>query len=125
MIRTTDLDPWGYEYEPIRRNVTGTDTKWKFLGKEQDSESGYYDLEARKYQPTLGLFLGAEPLYEEWFGFSPFSYALNNPLLYEDREGLSPTERKWNSETGRYEYWAEEEVVYANNLLHSLCRCFG
>jgi RHS repeat-associated protein len=90
IIRTTDLDPWGYEYEPIRRNVTGSDTKWKFLGKEQDSESGYYDLEARKYQPTLGLFLGAEPLYGELQGVSPYSYGLNNPAKFVDKDGNAP-----------------------------------
>jgi hypothetical protein len=46
---------------------------------------------------------------------SPYSYGLNNPIRYSDEEGLSPTERRWNSETQQYEFWATEDVVYANS----------
>ncbi|QHA07908.1 type IV secretion protein Rhs [Streptomyces broussonetiae] len=61
-----------------------------FLGKPQDTSTGYTDVGARKYDPTLGSFISADPVFEaanpqELGGYA---YAGDNPLRNSDPTGL-------------------------------------
>ncbi len=63
----------------------------KFTGKERDSESGLDFFQARYYGSALGRFTSPDPLSghpadpQSW---NAYVYALNNPLLYSDPNGL-------------------------------------
>ncbi len=71
---------------------TGSDYKNKYLynGKELQDEFGleWYDYGARFYEPVLARWHTVDPLSEKHYGFSPYNYVLNNPLLYVDPEGM-------------------------------------
>ncbi|MER5431345.1 polymorphic toxin-type HINT domain-containing protein [Streptomyces sp. NPDC002588] len=70
--------------------TTWPDPTRSFLGKPQDTSTGYTDVGARKYDPTLGRFISADPVLE---ATSPqqlggYTYAANNPVTNSDPTGL-------------------------------------
>ena len=66
--------------------------KYLFNGKErtQDFGLGWDDFGARRYMPDLGRWIGPDPLADEFPTYSPYNYAVNNPLLYIDPNGEFP-----------------------------------
>ena len=54
---------------------------------------------ARIYDPEIGRFLSADPLFEAFPNQSPYSYALNNPISFKDPSGLAPEKEKgWKNQ---------------------------
>jgi murein DD-endopeptidase MepM/ murein hydrolase activator NlpD len=49
-----------------------------------------YDYGARNYDPALGRFTNIDPLIELMRDNSTYSYGFNNPVYFEDFEGLIP-----------------------------------
>jgi len=64
--------------------------KFKFLGKEKDQETKYFDLGARGYDPDLGRFLQVDPLAESFRSFNPYHYSYNNSIRFSDKTGKAP-----------------------------------
>ena len=68
---------------------------YRFTGKERDRESGLCYYGARYYEPVLGKFVSADPLYVEGFGdggdpqrLGLYTYVRNNPVNWIDPTGL-------------------------------------
>jgi RHS repeat-associated protein len=72
-------------------DATGTTSKnrYKYNGKEfvPDSKMGWYDYGKRMYDPALGRWHVPDPRAEKYESWSPYNYALNNPLYYVDPNG--------------------------------------
>jgi len=68
--------------------------RYGFNGKEKDNEvkgeGNSLDFEARVYDPRLGRFLSVDNAFGELPGSSPYSHALNNPILLVDKDGNFP-----------------------------------
>ncbi len=75
------------------RYTTSNDDRYKFTGHELDEEAGL-DLSyagARYLDSEIGAWLSIDPLADSYPGWSPYNYALNNPMLYTDPTGNCPT----------------------------------
>ena len=60
-----------------------------FNGKELDEETGLYYYGARYLNPTNGMWLSVDPLFEKYVGMSPYQYCNLNPLRFVDLTGMS------------------------------------
>ena len=61
---------------------------FRFTGKENLPETGYTDFGARFYDNIVPRFITQDIKSEKWNMVSPYSYALNNPLIYIDPDGM-------------------------------------
>jgi RHS repeat-associated protein len=61
-----------------------------FTGQELDEETGFYNYNARLYDPEIGRFLSADTMIPNPFSsqdFNRYSYCINNPIRYNDPTG--------------------------------------
>ncbi|MBI4208942.1 MAG: RHS repeat-associated core domain-containing protein [Deltaproteobacteria bacterium] len=58
----------------------------RYTGGPLDREASLYYLQARYYDPALGLFVSVDPILETG---QPYAYARNNPVRVVDTTGLS------------------------------------
>ncbi|MCP3102033.1 RHS repeat-associated core domain-containing protein [Myxococcus sp. K15C18031901] len=66
-----------------------------FTGHEHDEEVGLINMKGRMYDPKLGRFLCADPLFvgpRVSQVLNRYSYGLNNPLRYTDPTGFATNE---------------------------------
>jgi RHS repeat-associated protein len=85
-------------------------TPYLFNGKELDEETGLYYYGARYLNPTNGMWLSTDPLFEKYMGMSPYNYCAGNPVKIIDPTGMEGYEV--NNETG--EYWWNPDVTAEN-----------
>ena len=87
------------------------DERFKFTGKERDSETGYDYFGARYYLSLLGIWLSPDPLLDKYPHISSYAYVENNPIKYIDPNGkekynfLNPNGKDYNL------FWASENYV--------------
>jgi len=87
---------WKEAYKPygerIRKEDGGSNSTW-YTGKQEDEDNGLTYFGARWYDPTVGRFMGVDPVgvqAENVHSFNRFAYANNNPYTFVDPDGRSP-----------------------------------
>ena len=89
VVEARDYYPFGLQM-PGRTYVSGTVTREDFTGHELDVESGLHYMGARYYMAALGRFTSVDPHAASYPGWSPYSYAFNDPLGFTDPTGKDP-----------------------------------
>ena len=89
IVQETHYYPYGLAMRGIGKHGNNP---WKYNGKEEQDELslGLYDYGARFYDPALGRWNHIDPLAEVLYEWSPYSSALNNPILFVDPDGELP-----------------------------------
>ncbi|MBX3044828.1 MAG: hypothetical protein KF896_14040 [Ignavibacteriae bacterium] len=62
-------------------------TRQGYIGKEKDVENNLGDHGVRKYDDKGGRFNSIDPLWEKYFGWTPYQYCMNNPIWAKDWDG--------------------------------------
>jgi len=71
-----------------------------FTGYQMDDVSGLYFAQAREYAPNLGRFMAQDLIKGNIcapFTLNQYGYVWGNPLIRIDLDGLTPTDRWWET----------------------------
>ena len=101
-MRVVDADGAGvarYRYDPYGNLIYSTGSfvdinPLRYRSYYYDSETGFYYLQSRYYDPELGRFINADDVTatgQGMLGHNMFAYCLNNPIFFEDDQGESAT----------------------------------
>ncbi|TKG91594.1 RHS repeat-associated core domain-containing protein [Puteibacter caeruleilacunae] len=91
VVSKSDYYPFGKLHD--RQSVDFVKNKYLYNGKEiQDEQLGgvlldWYDYGARMYDAEIGRWHCVDPLADKYYSNSPFSYTLNNPIIFVDPDG--------------------------------------
>lgn len=97
VINELSYDAWGRMRDPETHEVYTTNHQLPSIGRgycghEHIGFAGLVNMNARLYDPAIGRFLSPDPQIqapENSQNFNRYSYALNNPLKYNDPDGES------------------------------------
>jgi RHS repeat-associated protein len=92
-VESNDYYPFGLTFNSYSRENT-VPNQFNFNGKEEQDELnlGWLDYGFRMYMPDLGRWGVIDPLSEIYNQWSPYNYALNNPIRLIDPNGMAVTE---------------------------------
>jgi RHS repeat-associated protein len=121
-----EYTPYGQEIQngnPIPPGISaGSDTQYKFTGKERDAESGLDYFPARYYGSNMGRWMAPDP---GWLAavdlanpqtLNAYSYVTNSPLIYNDPTGM------WGCDSGGALPTASNAVL---SVIFSVVRSFA
>lgn len=93
VVQSVSYYPFGYT---LHCNDYGSrqPNRHLFGGKELQDQTlagitfGWYDFEARMYDPAIGRFMQTDPMAEKYYWISPYAYCANNPIRFIDPTGM-------------------------------------
>ena|GEM_PF-3220824 len=88
VLQADDYYPFGLTFNSYQRSYSKANN-YKYNGKEEQEETGWYDYGARMYQADLGRFFNQDRYAEKYMDHNPYHYTLNNPIKYIDINGDS------------------------------------
>lgn len=89
VISYEEYHPYGTtSYQAMNATINAVAKRYRFTGKERDDESGLYYHGARYYIPWLCRWTANDPLENKYAGTSPYNYGFNNPVKFNDPNGM-------------------------------------
>ncbi len=89
-----------FSYDPFgmitvgRSWEVGSEYRYGFSGKEKDAEihgdNNSLDFGSRIYNPRLGRWFSVDKFASHYLDISPYTFALNSPIVYLDPDGNAP-----------------------------------
>ena len=84
-----------YDYDPYGKAITATGTMaeinpLRYRGYYYDTETGFYYLQSRYYDPEICRFINADSYAstgQGLLGYNMFAYCQNNPIAFADYNG--------------------------------------
>jgi RHS repeat-associated protein len=64
-------------------------------GSESNTNTGWYETLFRDYDPVLGRFMQVDPLAAKYDNWSPYHYAFNDPVFWNDPSGADSRGFYW------------------------------
>ncbi|EON79013.1 cell well associated RhsD protein [Lunatimonas lonarensis] len=74
----------GFQYGNIKAN------KYLYQEVEFNDAIGVYETEYRLYDQQIGRYLSVDPLADQFLSWTPYHYAYNNPIFWNDPTGAAP-----------------------------------
>ena len=88
IISYQEYHPYGSIAYSLHKNDTDVNQqRYKFTGKERDSETGLDYFGARYYSSDLSIWLSVDPLASKYPSMSPYMYVAGNPINLVDPDG--------------------------------------
>ena len=90
IIEENNYYPFGLKHNGYNVDNFQPEYKYQYNGKELQDEFGLnmYDYGARNYDAALGRWMNIDPLAEKGRRWSPYNYAMDNPVYFIDPDGM-------------------------------------
>ncbi len=86
IISYEEYHPFGTtSYQKHSSNIS--QKRYRYVGKEKDTETGLYYYGARYYAGWIGRFISTDPIAGERSWVNPYNYVQNNPINRIDPDG--------------------------------------
>ena len=92
-VAHNDFYPFGMLMPGRMQEASSVDGRYKFTGKERDTETNYDYFGARYYDARIGRWLQVDPLASERPGLNPYHYVQNSPINRFDPYGYVDMKR--------------------------------
>ena len=88
IIQMDDYYPFGLTFNSFKREDSKAND-FLYNGKEMQDELdlNWMDYGARMYDPAIGRWHVVDPMSEKYYGYSPYNYVANNPIMLIDPDG--------------------------------------
>jgi RHS repeat-associated protein len=120
IVQHIEYVPFGEVFIEERNNTWNT--PYLFNAKELDEETGLYYYGARYYDPRVSIWLSADPHAENYYSWSPYHYAGNNPIINIDPDGRDWYQHdengavKWSEGSNAMEGYTNIGTTYTQNI---------
>ena len=115
--------PFGMEVESHPLHGISTTNEEQYGNKERSAAAHgeILDYEARYYEPSIGRFLGVDPLAGEMPEWGSYTYTFNNPLKYTDPTGMRPEDPPDGGDAkNKLEYMVNSLKEVPNGFLYAI-----
>ena len=114
-----------YDYDPYGKIISATGAMaeinpLRYRGYYYDSETGFYYLQSRYYDPEICRFINADSYTSTgvgYLGYNMFAYCNNNPISNSDSDGYTP----WSdlNSWGEIHNLVIDDILAKNNFWNS------
>jgi RHS repeat-associated protein len=91
VVSVSDYYPFGMGIKEREWKDSSFGYRFGFNGKEQDNsvkgQGNSYDFGARIYDSRLGRWMSVDPLMKKYPEFTPYCFAIDNPIYFVDYDG--------------------------------------
>jgi len=87
------VESFSYDSYGMPSKMSSVGNPYLYTGREFESEAGLYHYRKRYYDPTLGRFIGVDPIGFSG-GINLYTYTSNNPTVFIDSFGLLQLSRR-------------------------------
>ncbi len=91
VVQQTDYYPFGMQHASSWTRLTTLKNNFLYnAGSELNEETKNYETPFRGYDAATGRFTGIDPVAAKYASLTPYNYAFNDPVGYNDPSGADP-----------------------------------
>jgi len=87
VLEESNYYPFGLKHQGYNALAGNPSFQYQYNGKELQEETGWNDYGARMYMSDIARWGVMDPMAEQYRAWSPYNYAVNNPVSFIDPDG--------------------------------------
>ncbi|MBX2913135.1 MAG: hypothetical protein KF717_13235 [Cyclobacteriaceae bacterium] len=108
VVQSNNYYPFGLQTSNSWTRIDTKPNQYLYnAGSELNDATGSYEMAYRGYDPAIGRMSGVDPLAARYAHLTPYQYAANDPVYYNDPTGAMTDDTPWSVEykrRGKYKY---------------------